>query len=202
MAPTQQEPDINPQLNPKDPKRQSIPTARKKGKDPIDNSQQSRKRKKSKQAASTSKKSKALIAAERGKRGNVTKTRKKKGEQLGRKSVKSDSDSSKSDEGSGPEVIDGMSESSDSGEEIEVSDEAELAEKMKSWIAPVYDFYDSIPDIKYINGRKCQVFTCSRTSCRKEIRRYQDTSDANATKSLRDHVQACVTVLVYQQGAA
>ncbi|THU80568.1 hypothetical protein K435DRAFT_874246 [Dendrothele bispora CBS 962.96] len=153
MAPTQQEPDVNPKLNPKDPKRQSIPTARKKGKDPIDNSQQSRKRKKSeiqqtsdeevsrhpkkvKQATSTSKKSKAFIAAERGKRANV----------------KSDSDSSKSDEGSGPEVIDGMSESSDSGEEIEVSDEAELAEKMKSWIAPVYDFYDSIPDIKYING--------------------------------------------------
>ncbi|KAF5342776.1 hypothetical protein D9758_017115 [Tetrapyrgos nigripes] len=43
---------------------------------------------------------------------------------------------------------------------------------------------------KYINGRKCQVFKCSRTACRKEIHQYQDKTDANATKGLRDHVQS------------
>ncbi|THU76473.1 hypothetical protein K435DRAFT_824565 [Dendrothele bispora CBS 962.96] len=62
---------------------------------------------------------------------------------------------------------------------------------MKSWTAPVYAFYDPVPSIEYISGRKCQVFKCSGTACRKEIRRYQDKSDANATKGLRDHVQSC-----------
>ncbi|KAF5340850.1 hypothetical protein D9758_016601 [Tetrapyrgos nigripes] len=85
----------------------------------------------------------------------------------------------------------GESESSPEDEALELADEAELRQKMKTWTAPVYAFYDPIPTIEYINGRKCQVFKCSGTACHKEIRRYQDKSDANATKGLRDHIQSC-----------
>ncbi|THU95823.1 hypothetical protein K435DRAFT_819612 [Dendrothele bispora CBS 962.96] len=55
---------------------------------------------------------------------------------------------------------------------------------MKTWNTPVYAFFDPVLSIEYVNRRKCQVFKCSGTSCRKQIRRFQDTGDANATKGL------------------
>ncbi|KAF5356700.1 hypothetical protein D9758_013728 [Tetrapyrgos nigripes] len=81
----------------------------------------------------------------------------------------------------------------------EETDEAELglslttkAERlMKGWHSVVYAFFEPIPTVEYIKGRKCQVFTCSSPSCKKKIHQFQDTGDAKAMKTLQNHVNTC-----------
>ncbi|KAF5331299.1 hypothetical protein D9758_018118 [Tetrapyrgos nigripes] len=84
-------------------------------------------------------------------------------------------------------------DSNSSVEEVlqEETDEAELEWLMKGWRSVVYAFFEPIPTVKYIKGRKCQVFTCSSPSCKKKIHRFQDTGDAKATKTLQNHVNTC-----------
>ncbi|KAF5345748.1 hypothetical protein D9758_011876 [Tetrapyrgos nigripes] len=60
----------------------------------------------------------------------------------------------------------------------EESNEAELHDKterlMKGWNSEVYAFFEPVPTIEYINGRKCQ-----------------DTTDAKGTKTLHNHINKC-----------
>ncbi|KAF5356677.1 hypothetical protein D9758_013731 [Tetrapyrgos nigripes] len=73
----------------------------------------------------------------------------------------------------------------------EETDEAELERLMKGWHSVVYAFFEPIPTVEYIKGRKCQVFTCSSPSCKKKIHQFQDTGDAKAMKTLQNHVNTC-----------
>ena len=62
---------------------------------------------------------------------------------------------------------------------------------MRSWDAPVYGFYEPIPEIEEVGGRRCHVFICAAAGCRHKIRRYLDTHDKASTSALRNHSEKC-----------
>ena len=65
---------------------------------------------------------------------------------------------------------------------------------MKEWTAPVYAFFEPIPIIEYIDGRRCHTFRCLAKPCRmreRTVRRYLDKGDANSTSNLRKHAKKC-----------
>jgi hypothetical protein len=59
---------------------------------------------------------------------------------------------------------------------------------MRGWTSAVYGFYH-VPIIRYVNERKCHVFKCLK--CSVEVKRYQDTSDKNSSKALKNHAESC-----------
>ncbi|KAF8131085.1 hypothetical protein EV363DRAFT_1165668, partial [Boletus edulis] len=61
----------------------------------------------------------------------------------------------------------------------------------KEWTSPVYAFFDPIPAIREINGRRVHEFTCSARGCKVKVRRYLDTLDARSTSNMRKHVKGC-----------
>ena len=61
----------------------------------------------------------------------------------------------------------------------------------KKWTAPIYAFYHPVPEIVYVDGRRCHVFTCTEKSCKFRCRRYLDKGDSNSTGNLRIHVKTC-----------
>lgn len=62
---------------------------------------------------------------------------------------------------------------------------------MAGWDAPVYGFYEPMPKIKVIDGRRCHIFSCAATGCGVTIRRYLDTNDKGSTSNLRNHSRKC-----------
>lgn len=61
----------------------------------------------------------------------------------------------------------------------------------KAWTSPVYAFYDPIPEIIYVEGRRCHVFKCSAQGCKYISRRFLATKDKSSTSNLIKHVKAC-----------
>ncbi|KIL57330.1 hypothetical protein M378DRAFT_16332 [Amanita muscaria Koide BX008] len=69
--------------------------------------------------------------------------------------------------------------------------EEELARMMKGFNAPVYGFYEPIPAIVKVNGRRCHVFACAAVGCGQKIKRYLDKNDKCSTSNLRSHSKKC-----------
>lgn len=62
---------------------------------------------------------------------------------------------------------------------------------MRSWDAPIYGFYEPVPEIEEVGDRRCHVFICAAAGCRHKIRRYLDAHDKGSTSGLRDHSEKC-----------
>lgn len=62
---------------------------------------------------------------------------------------------------------------------------------MKRWTSPIYAFYDPIPDIEYVGGRRAHGFKCAGHSCQYKCRRYLDGPDRASTGNLIKHVKLC-----------
>lgn len=62
---------------------------------------------------------------------------------------------------------------------------------MKEWVSPIYAFFYPMPKIVEEDGRRAQVFKCSRRGCQTLIRRYLDTKDARSSSNLRKHACKC-----------
>ncbi|KAF8586767.1 hypothetical protein K439DRAFT_1340015 [Ramaria rubella] len=62
---------------------------------------------------------------------------------------------------------------------------------MLRWNAPIYAFYDPMPAIKYLNGRKCHTFKCGAQGCCQVVQCYIGTADAQSIGILRKHVKKC-----------
>lgn len=65
-------------------------------------------------------------------------------------------------------------------------------EKMsKQWTSPVYAFFEPIPVIENVNGRRCHVFKCCARGCKFTARRFLDKGDKSSTGNLIRHVKNC-----------
>ena len=62
---------------------------------------------------------------------------------------------------------------------------------MRTWDSPIYGFYEPIPEIEEVGGRRCHVFICAAAGCRHRVRRYLDTHDKRSTSNLRTHSKKC-----------
>ena len=62
---------------------------------------------------------------------------------------------------------------------------------MRTWDAPIYGFYEPIPEIEEVGGRRCHVFICAAAGCRHKVRRSLDTHDKRSTSNLRTHSKKC-----------
>ncbi|KIM68549.1 hypothetical protein SCLCIDRAFT_105840, partial [Scleroderma citrinum Foug A] len=62
---------------------------------------------------------------------------------------------------------------------------------MKDWSSSTYAFFSPVPDIVYIDGRRCHVFSCLRKSCKYKVRCFLDTRDKGSTGNMQKHVQSC-----------
>lgn len=62
---------------------------------------------------------------------------------------------------------------------------------MKRWTSPIYAFYQAIPNIEYVNGRRAHVFKCAAKSCTYKCRRFLDGPDRSSTGNLIKHVKSC-----------
>ncbi|KAJ8454957.1 hypothetical protein ONZ45_g19104 [Pleurotus djamor] len=90
-----------------------------------------------------------------------------------------------------PRLEDG-NDDEDEGEEPEEDAEAERERLRQEWRSPIYAFYEPEPDIETVNGRRCHVFHCTNSKCRRHaIRRYLDTADASSTSNMRKHAKKC-----------
>lgn len=61
----------------------------------------------------------------------------------------------------------------------------------KDWKSPVYAFYEPVPEIEYINQRRCHAFKCMGISYKYTPRRFLDTKDKSSTGNLIKHVKNC-----------
>ena len=61
----------------------------------------------------------------------------------------------------------------------------------KDWTAPIYTFFNPIPNIDYENGRCFHEFICRAKGCRKRICCYLDKKDARSTSILHKHTKLC-----------
>jgi hypothetical protein len=71
-----------------------------------------------------------------------------------------------------------------------------LSERLgKEWISPIYVFFNRVPRIEYIDGRRVHVFVCAAAHCKgkngRDVRRFLDTGDAKSTSGLRRHAKMC-----------
>ena len=56
----------------------------------------------------------------------------------------------------------------------------------------VYSFYEPIPIIEYIDGRKSHTFKCARRGCTYRCHRYIDSkTDCTSTGNLSKHAKSC-----------
>lgn len=63
---------------------------------------------------------------------------------------------------------------------------------MRGWKSRVYSFYESIPIIEYVNGRKTHTFKCARRGCTYRCHRYLDSkTDRASTGNLSKHARSC-----------
>jgi hypothetical protein len=63
-----------------------------------------------------------------------------------------------------------------------------LSEK---WTSCIYAFFELIPNISYVEGRRYHAFQCAAKSCNFKSRRFLDTTDANSTGNMCRHVRKC-----------
>ena len=61
----------------------------------------------------------------------------------------------------------------------------------KEWKSPVYAFYEPIPEVTCIKGRRCHEFRCAGRGCKYISRRYLDTKDKASTGNLIKHAKSC-----------
>jgi hypothetical protein len=64
----------------------------------------------------------------------------------------------------------------------------------KNWHSPIYSFFKSDVNIKYLDGRPCQFFTCAVRKCKTPlggVRRFQDSKDCSSTANLKHHAKKC-----------
>jgi hypothetical protein len=62
---------------------------------------------------------------------------------------------------------------------------------MKEWKSPVYAFYEPVPRISSIGGRRCHEFHCVAHRCNYISRRFRDTLSKASTGNLILHVKSC-----------
>lgn len=73
---------------------------------------------------------------------------------------------------------------------------------MKRWTSPVYAFYQAIPEIEYVDGRRAHVFKCAAKSCTYKCRRFLDSPDRSSTGNLIKHVKSCWGEAAYKVATA
>lgn len=61
----------------------------------------------------------------------------------------------------------------------------------KDWNAPIYAFFQPIPNVDHDNRWRFHEFTCAAKGCKKKIRHYLDTKDAKSTSNLQKHAKQC-----------
>ncbi|KAG1871906.1 hypothetical protein C8R48DRAFT_574158, partial [Suillus tomentosus] len=61
----------------------------------------------------------------------------------------------------------------------------------KDWIAPIYSFFNPVPVIGHVNGRRFHAFSCCAKGCNQSIRRFLDKADAKSTSNMRKHAKKC-----------
>ncbi|TDL29001.1 hypothetical protein BD410DRAFT_695207, partial [Rickenella mellea] len=64
----------------------------------------------------------------------------------------------------------------------------------KEWTAPVYAFFEPVPLVEYVKGRRSHVFQCAARTClfrTRGVRRFLDKGDAKSTGNLRKHAKKC-----------
>jgi hypothetical protein len=61
----------------------------------------------------------------------------------------------------------------------------------KDWNAPVYAFYEPVPEIGYEDGRRYHSFRCAARGCKQRIRQYLDKKDGKSMGNLRKHAKSC-----------
>ncbi|KAG2094206.1 uncharacterized protein F5147DRAFT_747828 [Suillus discolor] len=62
---------------------------------------------------------------------------------------------------------------------------------IKEWNSPIYTFFDPIPAIETINGRRAHAFKCMAKGCKVRICRFLDKKDAHLTSNMRKHIKSC-----------
>ena len=62
---------------------------------------------------------------------------------------------------------------------------------MKDWSSPTYAFFTPVPDIEYVNSRRCHVFKCLVKGCTHRIHQYLDKGNKALTRNMRKHVWSC-----------
>lgn len=62
---------------------------------------------------------------------------------------------------------------------------------MKSWTSPIYAFYEPVPSIDYVDGRRSHIFKCMAHGCKFKSRQYLDTKDKSSTGNMVQHVKGC-----------
>ena len=96
-----------------------------------------------------------------------------------------------------PECIESEEESSEAelSESPRFSSEKrcnkQLDQPRKDWNAPVYAFFEPVPQIGYENGRRYHSFKCTARGCKQRICQYLDKNDAKSTGNLRKHAKSC-----------
>jgi len=70
-----------------------------------------------------------------------------------------------------------------------------LEHLLNDWTSLIYVFFQTIPDIEYINRRLVYVFKCVAKYCKgchgRLVCQYQDTSDTKSTGNLCKHAKVC-----------
>ena len=61
----------------------------------------------------------------------------------------------------------------------------------KQWTSPVYAFFEPIPVIESVDGRRCHVFKCCARGCKYTACHYLDKGDRSSTGNLIRHVKSC-----------
>ena len=63
---------------------------------------------------------------------------------------------------------------------------------MRGWRSRIYSFYEPVPIIEYIDGRKTHTFKCAYHICTYRCHRYLDSkTDRTSTGNLSKHAQSC-----------
>lgn len=68
---------------------------------------------------------------------------------------------------------------------------------MNEWNSHIYAFFDPIPAIEYVDGRRVHVFRCNAKACTckgihgRFVCRLLDSKDAKSMSNLRRHAKGC-----------
>ena len=61
----------------------------------------------------------------------------------------------------------------------------------RQWTSVTYAFFDPIPNIEHIDGRRCHIFKCAAKSCKYTCCRFLYGKDAQSTGNMRRHAKSC-----------
>ncbi|KAG2057668.1 hypothetical protein BDR06DRAFT_1004828 [Suillus hirtellus] len=89
--------------------------------------------------------------------------------------------------------VEGLQEDTNnvSAEEDKEDTEAELVRLTKDWIAPIYSFFNPVPVIGHVNGRRFHTFSCCAKGCNQSICCFLDKADAKSTSNMWKHAKKC-----------